>query len=65
VLPLTAEHKRQRLDWCQTREQWDIEWNIIVFSYESPFVWHIVTVGKGLEDDVVDGVILSFLWCVT
>jgi hypothetical protein len=28
VLSLTAEHERQRLDWCQTREQWDIEWNL-------------------------------------
>jgi hypothetical protein len=37
VLPLTAEHKRQRLDWCRTREHWDIESTIIVFSDESRF----------------------------
>jgi hypothetical protein len=32
-----AEHKQQRLDWCRTREHWDIEWNTIVFSDESHF----------------------------
>jgi hypothetical protein len=37
VLPLTAEHKRQQLDWCWTREHWDIEDNTIVFSDYSRF----------------------------
>jgi hypothetical protein len=32
-----TEHKRQQLDWCGTREHWDIESNTIVFSDESRF----------------------------
>jgi transposase len=27
VLPLTAAYKRQRLEWCQERLQWDEEWH--------------------------------------
>ena len=37
VLPLTAEHRRQRLEWCRERLQWDQEWNSVVFSDESRF----------------------------
>jgi hypothetical protein len=37
VLPLTREHRRQRLDWCRERINWDREWNVVVFSDESRF----------------------------
>lgn len=37
VLPLTAEHRRQRLEWCRERLNWDLEWNTVVFSDESRF----------------------------
>jgi hypothetical protein len=66
VLPLTAEHKRQRLDWCRTREHWDIESNIIVFSEESRFCLGHHDVRQRVKDDVLNGAILrSFLWCAT
>jgi hypothetical protein len=44
VLPLTAAHKRQRLEWCQERLQWDEEWHQVVFSDESRFC-------LGMNDD--------------
>lgn len=37
VLPLTPEHRRQRLEWCRARQEWGAEWNAIVFSDESRF----------------------------
>lgn len=37
VLPLTAEHRRQRLEWCRERLQWNIQWQAVVFSDESRF----------------------------
>lgn len=37
VLPLTAEHRRQRLLWCRERQNWDAEWNSLIFSDESRF----------------------------
>lgn len=37
VLPLTPEHRRQRLEWCRERLGWDLEWNSVVFSDESRF----------------------------
>ena len=27
VIPLTPEHRRQRLNWCRQRQHWDREWN--------------------------------------
>jgi hypothetical protein len=64
MLPLTAEHKWQRLDWCRTQEHWD-NGTLLSFLMNPAFVWVITTVGKGLGDDVVKGVILSFLWSAT
>ncbi|GFU40036.1 transposable element Tcb2 transposase [Trichonephila clavipes] len=38
VLPLTPTHRRLRLEWCHTRENWTAtEWNQVVFSDESRF----------------------------
>ncbi|CAH1994372.1 unnamed protein product [Acanthoscelides obtectus] len=37
VLPLTREHRRNRLEWCRQRSPWDQEWISIVFSDESRF----------------------------
>lgn len=37
VLPLTPEHRRNRLQWCRERLQWNQEWNTVVFSDESRF----------------------------
>ncbi|CAH2010627.1 unnamed protein product [Acanthoscelides obtectus] len=37
VLPLTREHRRNRLEWCRQRSLWDQEWNSIVFSLLSVF----------------------------
>jgi hypothetical protein len=37
VLPLTCELRRQRLDWCRERINWDAEWNVVVFSDEFRF----------------------------
>jgi hypothetical protein len=37
MLPLTAEHRRQRLEWCIERQQWREEWYNMVFSDESRF----------------------------
>lgn len=34
ALPLIAD---QLLKWCRKRQQWDFEWNEVVFSDESPF----------------------------
>lgn len=37
VLPLTADHCRQRLNWCRERNHWEAEWHNVVFSDESRF----------------------------
>ena len=37
VLPLTPEHKSQRLEWCREPQQWNDEWKNVVFSCESRF----------------------------
>lgn len=37
VLPLTVEHRRQRLQWCRERQHWNVEWHQVVFSDESRF----------------------------
>jgi hypothetical protein len=37
VLPLTCERRRQRLDCCRERINWDAEWNVVVFSDEFRF----------------------------
>ncbi|GFW16330.1 hypothetical protein TNCV_4264951 [Trichonephila clavipes] len=39
ALPLTPEHRQQRLQWCQARSMWDVtDWQKVVFSDESQFV---------------------------
>jgi transposase len=37
ILPLTPQHRRQRLEWCQARATWRMEWRNVVFSDESRF----------------------------
>ncbi|KAH0817434.1 hypothetical protein GEV33_005357 [Tenebrio molitor] len=37
VLPLTPNHRGQRLAWCNERIAWDKQWNSIIFSDESRF----------------------------
>jgi hypothetical protein len=37
VLPLTPNHRRQRLAWCSERIAWDEQWNSVIFSDESRF----------------------------
>ncbi|GFU62176.1 transposable element Tcb2 transposase [Trichonephila clavipes] len=38
ALPLTPEHRQQRLQWCQARSMWNVkDWQKIVFSDESWF----------------------------
>ncbi|GFT82395.1 transposable element Tcb2 transposase [Trichonephila clavipes] len=38
VLPLTATHRRFRLEWCDARGNWTTaEWNHVVYSDESGF----------------------------
>jgi hypothetical protein len=37
VLPLTPNHRRQRLAWCNERIAWDEQWNSVIFSDESRF----------------------------
>ena len=37
VLPLTAEHRRQQLEWCNDKSDWNFEWRRIVSSDESRF----------------------------
>ncbi|GFU53540.1 transposable element Tcb2 transposase [Trichonephila clavipes] len=40
ALPLTPEHQKLRLQWCQARSMWNVtEWQKVVFSDESRFVW--------------------------
>ncbi|GFW20761.1 transposable element Tc1 transposase [Trichonephila clavipes] len=40
ALPLTPEHRQLRLQWCQARSMWNVtDWQKIVFSDESRFVW--------------------------
>ncbi|GFY26805.1 transposable element Tc1 transposase [Trichonephila clavipes] len=40
VLPLTPEHQRLRLQWCQARSMWNVtDWQKVVFSDESRFVF--------------------------
>ncbi|GFV28421.1 transposable element Tcb2 transposase [Trichonephila clavipes] len=40
ALPLTPEHRQQRLQWCQARSMWNVtEWQKVVFSDKSRFVW--------------------------
>ncbi|KFM62353.1 hypothetical protein X975_12310, partial [Stegodyphus mimosarum] len=36
-LPLTPQHRRQRLEWYQTGAMWMTEWRNVVFSDESRF----------------------------
>ncbi|GFY26073.1 transposable element Tc1 transposase [Trichonephila clavipes] len=39
ALPLTPEHQRLRLQWCQARSMWNVtDWQKVVFSDESRFV---------------------------
>ncbi|GFW91427.1 HTH_Tnp_Tc3_2 domain-containing protein [Trichonephila clavipes] len=39
ALPLTAEHRQLRLQWCQARSMWNVtDWQRFVFSDESRFV---------------------------
>ncbi|GFY02686.1 transposable element Tc1 transposase [Trichonephila clavipes] len=39
ALPLTLEHRKLRLQWCQARSMWnDTDWQKVVFSNESRFV---------------------------
>ncbi|GFV09733.1 transposable element Tcb1 transposase [Trichonephila clavipes] len=39
VLPLTPEHRRLRLQWCQARSMWNVtDWQKVVFSDEFRFV---------------------------
>ena len=39
VLPLTPEHRRVRLQWCQARAMWNAtDWQKVVFSDEFRFV---------------------------
>ncbi|GFV34975.1 transposable element Tcb1 transposase [Trichonephila clavipes] len=39
ALPLTPEHWRLRLQWCQARSMWNVtDWQKVVFSDESRFV---------------------------
>ncbi|GFS53511.1 transposable element Tcb2 transposase [Trichonephila clavipes] len=38
-LPLTAEHRQRRLQWCQARSMWNVtDWQKFVFRDESRFV---------------------------
>ncbi|GFX30438.1 transposable element Tc1 transposase [Trichonephila clavipes] len=40
ALPLTPEHRQQRLQWCQARSMWNVtDWQKVVFSDESRFVF--------------------------
>ncbi|GFV10874.1 transposable element Tc1 transposase [Trichonephila clavipes] len=39
ALPLTAEHRQLRLQWCQARSMWNVtDWENVVLSDESRFV---------------------------
>ncbi|GFV68971.1 transposable element Tcb2 transposase [Trichonephila clavipes] len=38
ALPLTPEHRQLRLQWCQARSMWNVDWQKVVFSDESRFV---------------------------
>ncbi|GFV53515.1 transposable element Tc1 transposase [Trichonephila clavipes] len=39
ALPLTPEHRKLRLQWCQARSMWNVtDWQKVVFSDESWFV---------------------------
>lgn len=37
VLPLTVQHRQERLEWCRLRLHWNLEWHRVVFSDESRF----------------------------
>ncbi|GFV06567.1 transposable element Tc1 transposase [Trichonephila clavipes] len=40
ALPLTPEHRKMHLQWCQARSMWNATyWQKVVFSDESRFVW--------------------------
>lgn len=39
-LPMTRQHKAARLQWSQERQNWDHEWEEIIFSDESRFCLH-------------------------
>ena len=39
---LTQAHKAFRLQWCQTRRQWNLaSWRKVLWSDESRFFWHV------------------------
>jgi hypothetical protein len=39
-LPLTPNHRRARLAWCNARVSWESEWHAVVFSDEVRFCLH-------------------------
>ncbi|GFW38197.1 uncharacterized protein TNCV_3839251 [Trichonephila clavipes] len=50
ALPLTPEHRQLRLQWCQARSMWNVtDWQKVVFSDESRFVWGQMITVYGCE----------------
>ncbi|GFW32390.1 transposable element Tcb1 transposase [Trichonephila clavipes] len=40
-IPLTANHRRLRLQWAHEHRAWQADWHQVVFSEESRFnLWH-------------------------
>ncbi|GFU94750.1 HTH_Tnp_Tc3_2 domain-containing protein [Trichonephila clavipes] len=66
ALPLTPEHRQLRLQWCQARSMWNVtDWQNVVFSDESWFVWGQMIIVYGCGDALVSGTIPPTLFYVT
>ncbi|GFW32521.1 HTH_Tnp_Tc3_2 domain-containing protein [Trichonephila clavipes] len=66
ALPLTPEHRQQRLQWCQARSMWNVtDWQKVVFSDESRFVLGTDDNCYGCGDALVSGTIPPTLFYVT
>ncbi|GFX74269.1 HTH_Tnp_Tc3_2 domain-containing protein [Trichonephila clavipes] len=66
ALPLTPEHRQHRLQWCQARSMWNVtDWQKVMFSDESRFVWGQMITVYGCGGALVSGTIPPTLFYVT
>ncbi|GFX44183.1 transposable element Tcb2 transposase [Trichonephila clavipes] len=58
ALPLTPEHRQQRLQSCQARLMWNVtDWQKVVFSKETHLSWEQMITVYGCGGKVVSGAI--------
>ncbi|GFU85812.1 HTH_Tnp_Tc3_2 domain-containing protein [Trichonephila clavipes] len=66
ALPLTSEHRKLRLQWCQARSMWNVtEWQKVVFSDESWFAWGQMITVYGCGGTLVSATIHPTLFYLT